>query len=142
MYNFYEDPGHGWLKVPIKEILKLNIADKITYSYMLGEYAYLEEDSDLSTFVNAKYPSKEDQLIFFKTKIKTFISNKNSKIRSYYPFKIYSDNELNYINEIKNKMLLLFTGKNSQKKIKNANLESCEFWNGKYNLSIDIKQNN
>ena len=28
MYNFYEDPGHGWLKVPIKELTKLNIADK------------------------------------------------------------------------------------------------------------------
>lgn len=144
MYSFYEDPGHGWLKVPIKELIKLNIADKITgYSYMQNEHAYLEEDCDLATFVNAKYPNKEDQSTFFKTKVKTFISNKNSKIRNYNPFKIYSKNELQFINEVKNKMLLLFTAKHNQNTIKNhANLESCEYWNNIYKLGIDKIENN
>ena len=53
-YIFYEDPGHGWLAVPIKELIELGIADKITgYSYTLGGMAYLEEDCDLPTFVKA-----------------------------------------------------------------------------------------
>lgn len=48
------DPGHGWLKVPKKLLVELGIADKITpYSYMRGDYAYLEEDGDLSTFMDA-----------------------------------------------------------------------------------------
>ncbi len=144
MYNFYEDPGHGWLKVPIKELTKLNIADKITgFSYMQNDYAYLEEDCDLSTFINAKYSTDEEKRNFFKTKIKTFISNKNSKIRNYNRFKIYSENELKFINEVKNKMFLLFTAKYNQNTIKKkANLETCEYWNENYNLGIDKLENN
>jgi hypothetical protein len=53
-YNFYSDAGHGWLKVPKDKLAQLNIADKIsTYSYMNGNFAYLEEDCDLSTFIEA-----------------------------------------------------------------------------------------
>jgi len=53
-YNFYSDAGHGWLKVPKGKLAQLNIADKITpYSYMKGNFAYLEEDGDLSTFIEA-----------------------------------------------------------------------------------------
>jgi len=56
-YRFIEDPGHGWLEVPTKEIAGLCIADKIsTYSYVSGDrkMAYLEEDSDMSVFCRAK----------------------------------------------------------------------------------------
>jgi len=51
---FFSDAGHAWLKVK-KSILKdLGIAEQITsYSYQFGEFAYLEEDHDLSVFVNA-----------------------------------------------------------------------------------------
>ena len=53
-YNFYSDAGHGWLKVPKNELQQLGIADKIsTYSYMRGNDAYLEEDCDLSQFIEA-----------------------------------------------------------------------------------------
>ena len=54
VFDFYSDSRHGWCKVK-KDLLKqLNIADKITgYSYERGDYAYLEEDCDLSTFYNA-----------------------------------------------------------------------------------------
>ena len=53
-YHAYIDPGHGWLKVPRKELHELGIADRITpYSYQRGEWVYLEEDGDLSTFANA-----------------------------------------------------------------------------------------
>jgi hypothetical protein len=53
-FDFYSDSGHGWLKVPKKELRKLHVEDRITsYSYMRGEYAYLEEDCDLGTFLQA-----------------------------------------------------------------------------------------
>ena len=52
-YTFYEDPGHGWLAVPIKELKQLGIWEKITvYSYMDEQFVYLEEDQDMDTFLN------------------------------------------------------------------------------------------
>ena len=53
-YTFYTDPGHGWLRVPMTEIVALNIADKISsYSYQKNGYVYLEEDCDMGLFVLA-----------------------------------------------------------------------------------------
>lgn len=76
----YTDPSHGWAKVTIKELFKLDIVDKIsTYSYIHknGLNAYLEEDCDLSTYLKA-LDSKG-----IKYKFKTMHTNKSSKIRSY-----------------------------------------------------------
>ena len=53
-YTFYEDPGHGWLAVPLGNLVELGVADKITgYSYLIGDMAYLEEDWDMSVFLLA-----------------------------------------------------------------------------------------
>lgn len=53
-YHVYSDSGHGWVKVKFKELIDLNIWKDITsYSYTRGDYVYLEEDCDLSTFVEA-----------------------------------------------------------------------------------------
>lgn len=50
--TFYEDAGHGFLRVPLNLLVELDIAEKITpYSYMNHKYAYLEEDCDYSTFM-------------------------------------------------------------------------------------------
>jgi hypothetical protein len=52
--RFIEDPGHGWIKVPLNLIAALGIASQIsTYSYMDQAFAYLEEDCDLSIFFHA-----------------------------------------------------------------------------------------
>jgi len=78
--TIYTDPSHGWAKVSLKELLKLNIADKISsYSYIHknGLYAYLEEDVDLSTYLKAL----DDKGIKFRMIEKH--TNKSSKIRSY-----------------------------------------------------------
>ena len=66
VFDVYEDAGHAWMKVKKDLLHKMGIADKITaYSYERGEYAYLEEDCDLSTFyhrykdmygIDIKYP--------------------------------------------------------------------------------------
>lgn len=53
-YNFYSDPGHGWLHVKYDELVELGITDKISsYSYRRGNDVYLEEDCDMSTFIDA-----------------------------------------------------------------------------------------
>jgi hypothetical protein len=80
--NFYCDPGHGWAKVPIKTLVKLNIADTISfYSYMRKDYAYLEEDCDLSKL----YAAADKAGI--EIKLKEYHTNKTSKIRSYDRYK-------------------------------------------------------
>lgn len=53
-YVFHTDAGHGWLAVPYSHLAHLGIADKITcYSYVHGLTIYLEEDCDVTTFVQA-----------------------------------------------------------------------------------------
>ena len=78
--TIYTDPQHGWAKVTLKELLKLNILDKIsTYSYIHknGLNAYLEEDCDLGLYLKAL----DNKGIKFKFIEKH--TNKSSKIRSY-----------------------------------------------------------
>ena len=53
--KMWEDPGHRWLQVPMPLInaLKKEKELKISgYSYKDKENAYLEEDCDLTAFVN------------------------------------------------------------------------------------------
>ena len=54
--DFYQDPGHGWIKVRRAELVSLGIDEDITgYSYQDndGGWVYLEEDCDASTFLKA-----------------------------------------------------------------------------------------
>lgn len=80
MYNFYTDPGHGWLQVSKEELATLGIADKISgYSYQELNTAYLEEDCDVSTFFKAKgwtkWPETEIKNIYQE---RTFIRGLSS----------------------------------------------------------------
>jgi hypothetical protein len=76
--RYYADPGHAWAKVKISELIKLNIAHEISiYSYERGDWAYLEEDSDLIKYVDA-LKARGIEPIF-----KGSSGNKRSKIRGY-----------------------------------------------------------
>ena len=80
-FTVYTDPGHGWVKVPISLLHILDIADKITtFSYRKDDHAYLEEDMDASTFIQA-YKKKYGH----PPKIITAHTDRSSRIRSY-PF--------------------------------------------------------
>jgi hypothetical protein len=80
-YNFYEDPGHGWLAVPMITLYELGIVDKIsTYSYMRGLTAYLEEDCDYSVFAAAMRDAGRE----FSMRDKH--TDNRSPIRSYDPY--------------------------------------------------------
>lgn len=70
------DPGHAWLRVPLKKIFKLGIQDKISnFSYLRGNYAYLEEDCDACIFLKKinKHPND----------FKDHSTNNYSRIRNY-----------------------------------------------------------
>lgn len=82
-FDFYSDPGHGWLKVPVSLLEKLGIAGKITsYSYLRGDFAYLEEDCDVGTFISAYKEATGDY-----PKCRPHIADKSSRIRSYLSYR-------------------------------------------------------
>ena len=56
-YEFHEDAGHGWLRVPYADLIELQV-QPTDYSYIDArrEFAYLEEDEDLSRFFRALDP--------------------------------------------------------------------------------------
>lgn len=79
--RFFSDPGHGWLEVDMVDIIGLGLANKISdYSYMHGEYAYLEEDCDATLFIEA---AKEAGI---KLNYVSHFSDTDSEIRSYARF--------------------------------------------------------
>tara|TARA_R110001606_G_scaffold377280_1_gene536281 strand:- start:443 stop:706 length:264 start_codon:yes stop_codon:yes gene_type:complete len=54
IHKWHSDPSHAWLEVKIKDLKKLNIDKDISnYSYINGDYAYLEEDCDASVYIKA-----------------------------------------------------------------------------------------
>lgn len=77
-FDVLTDPGHGWIKVPKKLLAELGIADKITpYSYMRGDFAYLEEDADASTFFEAMKAAGKT----IEQRVRS--SDKSSRVRNY-----------------------------------------------------------
>jgi hypothetical protein len=82
------DPSHSWLKVPVAELERLGIADKITsYSYIRNGMAYLEEDVDMPTFLDARNSVNEP------VQIMEFVRQRQSRIRNYdaYPSTVAVD---------------------------------------------------
>lgn len=77
-FDYFIDPGHGWVKVSKRLLLELGIAGRITsYSYELGDYAYLEEDCDMGTFYTALRARR------IEPKLRHRHAERNSRIRGY-----------------------------------------------------------
>jgi hypothetical protein len=56
--HFVEDPGHGWLRVSVDDVRRVDaftgVAARITsYSYLSPNWAFFEEDCDAGEFLNA-----------------------------------------------------------------------------------------
>lgn len=48
------DPSHAWLKVKLLDVIKAGVAEKISsFSYLHGQYAFLEEDCDATVYLLA-----------------------------------------------------------------------------------------
>ena len=77
-FKKFNDPGHGWLKVPRALLEKLGIANKISrFSFERGDHVYLEEDGDMSTFLDAMDDEGYD------VNIRSSHTNNPSRIRGY-----------------------------------------------------------
>ncbi len=78
-YDALSDPGHAWVSIPLKDIVELGIQDQISSSsYMKGGRAYLEEDADLSLFMEAAKKAGWDVTLKSKPQ-----AERASRIRSY-----------------------------------------------------------
>lgn len=76
--NIYNDPSHGWAKVSLDTLKRLNLLNKISsYSYIKNNHAYLEEDCDLGLLLDTL------EQLNIKYTLKHNYANKSSKIRSY-----------------------------------------------------------
>ena len=81
-FDLVSDASHGWLKVPVSELERLNIVEDITtFSYVRNDMAYLEQDADMATFLKAR--EAEGKPV---TKIKEHSRNGQSRIRKYAMF--------------------------------------------------------
>ena len=66
-YNFYTDPSHGWLEVPIELLQELNISNKISrcsYIDHTETNVYLEEDCDAPVLLKAFKEKYNESLEF------------------------------------------------------------------------------
>jgi len=138
-YIFFEDPGHGWLRVPLKEVEP--IADKISpYSYMRGKYAYLEEDCDAWTFLKYKFGISPS---FGDLKAKGIIKEKyveNTAIRDYEIFHIRTEEEKALMETVITTLLSWDFKKSSKEKIKKASYEDCQNWQEYYGIKISHRR--
>lgn len=81
-YDFISDPGHGWIRIPYAHLLWLDLQDDITgYSYLHESDAYLEEDQDGNTFMEAA--KKAHWKVTFNE-----IYDEKGTIRTYPPFRV------------------------------------------------------
>lgn len=99
-FNKYDDPGHGWLKVPRSLLKKLGIKSQITsFSYMKGDDIFLEEDRDMSLFIDSMKEAGNT------VEIKVFTMNKQSKIREYDSYVDYTPEQIEKIKQLRMRMI-------------------------------------
>lgn len=85
----YSDAGHAWLAVKRDLLESLGIADKISgCSYIKGKTVYLEEDCDVSTFINAYKNSINSSLDYMEFRT-TYLSIKD-KYTEHSPIRRYA----------------------------------------------------
>lgn len=91
--NYYQDPGHGWVKIKLAKLISLGIdLDISNYSYIRNDNVFLEEDCDLARL----YKACDDKGIVIK--LKEYHTNKQSKIRSYDNYSKYKNNVIQTLN--------------------------------------------
>lgn len=81
-FPLIQDPGHAWARVPRNVLISSGCADTISrHSFQRGNNVYLEQDSDLQTFIEAR---NKKGLV---TKFAEYTNkSRESRIRRYTPF--------------------------------------------------------
>lgn len=80
-FTKHNDPSHGWLAVKRSLLEQLGLLDQISpYSYQKGKTVYLEEDGDMTKFLNILEAKG------FTFSFKESHTNNRSPIRGYQNF--------------------------------------------------------
>lgn len=89
MKTMHIDPGHGWLEVPAAELETLGILPKVSgYSYQKDGMVYLEEDCDLSLYLDKiGIDSCESYNKWAAENVVTKHTNYDSPVRSFARFR-------------------------------------------------------
>jgi hypothetical protein len=146
-HEFYADAGHGWLKVSKARLINMGIIDKISnYSFMRGDYVYLEEDCDVSTYVKTLMVQANVNTDVNSIEANKFIkefhkhnnynhTNRSSKIRNYERFEVRTAEEVSQLEELRKVILNLrhWTVK-ARKDIIKAKKSDLLFWKEHYSL--------
>ena len=142
-HTFFSDGGHGWLKVSRKRLDTLGILPNISsFSYMLGDNIYLEEDCDVTLYVKALgnyFNLTEDEVIDgLRSKIDEKYSDR-CKVRTYNHYEFLNPTESTFVDEVRSK-LLDTRNWNSKglKMIMNGTLEDFKYWNEYYSLKVEL----
>lgn len=143
----FDDPAHGWLKVDLKDIEALGIADKITgCSFIRGNAVYLEEDCDCTTFFLAVAgkddwtavqddPEAKRLVRLLQENTTTKDTDRSSKIRSYESYEFISPEEKPELERIRKEMMTLkFWTAKVKREIQNAGKSTLLFWKEHYNI--------
>ena len=70
VFTKHNDAAHGWLEVSIEDLIDLNIQNKISnFSYIdsIKKIIYLEEDCDMTLFMNNSQLSLKPYYKFLHT---------------------------------------------------------------------------
>jgi len=74
--TFHADPSHGWLEVPVIDIMALGIIPS-EFSHIKGDMVYLEEDCDANEYILAAKANG------WTVNITEAYTNNDSPIRNY-----------------------------------------------------------
>lgn len=78
VFDFYEDPGHGWLKARKALLHDLGIAGEISdCSRQRGDWAFLEEDCDMGVLLDALRARG------IAPRLRRHVTDQSSRVRSY-----------------------------------------------------------
>jgi hypothetical protein len=87
--KFFSDPGHGWLRIKRSRLQELGIEEKISgHSYQQGEHVYLEEDMDMSTYLNAEGIASTSEHLKYFWYVAEDEYQENTPIRKYPHYKL------------------------------------------------------
>jgi hypothetical protein len=80
--NFHTDASHGWLEVPLFDVIACGIAGKVSsYSYLKDETVFLEEDADAGLYLE-QLKAQGVEFVFSEH------HRENSPIRTYARFQL------------------------------------------------------
>jgi hypothetical protein len=81
-FNYYQDPGHGWVAVKRKLVDEMGLKFNVThFSYQKGKTVYLEEDCDAHALIDALKNRG------INVKLVSKHTDSRSPIRSYEPYR-------------------------------------------------------